>query len=101
MQCWSKSRRTNPCTPVAYSSRSLSRHEKNYGITELEALGVVWAVRHFRAYLYGHRCVVYTGHSPLKSMLKAQHQLWKLAVVCTSTSGGDPGLDHGKLYSFI
>ena len=65
--------------PVAYASRSLNRHEKNYGITELEALGVVWAVRHFRAYLYGHRCVVYTDHSPLKSMLKAQHPSGKLA----------------------
>ena len=65
--------------PVAYTSRSLTRHEKNYGITKLEALGVVWAARHFRAYLYGHRCVVYTDHSPLKSILQARHPSGKLA----------------------
>ncbi len=65
--------------PVAYASRSLSKAEKNYGITDLEALGVVWAVKHFRAYLYGHKCVVYTDHAPLKAMLKAQHPSGRLA----------------------
>lgn len=48
--------------PIAYTSRSLQAHEKNYGVTELEGLGVVWAVKHFRAYLYGHHCDVYTDH---------------------------------------
>ena len=37
--------------PVAYASRTLQPHEKNYGATELEALGVVWAVKHFHPYL--------------------------------------------------
>ena len=55
--------------PIAYASRSLLKHELNYGITELEGLGVVWAVRHFRPYLYGHSCMVYTDHQALKSLL--------------------------------
>ncbi len=33
--------------PVAFASRTLQAHERNYGATELEALGVVWAVKHF------------------------------------------------------
>ena len=45
-----------PCTgtvrPIAHASWSLQKHEQNYGITELESLGVVWAVKHFRPYLY-------------------------------------------------
>ena len=46
--------------PVAYASHSLLRHEGNYWIMELEGLGVVWAAKHFRPYLYGHSGVVYT-----------------------------------------
>ena len=51
---------------VAYA---LQKHKQNYGITELEGLGVVWAVKNFRPYLYGHKCTVYTDHEALKSLL--------------------------------
>lgn len=67
--------------PIAYASRSLSKAERSYGITEMEALGVVWGAKYFRAYLYGHKCIVYTDHSPLRSMLKAQYPSGKLACV--------------------
>ena len=65
--------------PIAYASRSLQAHERNYGVTELEGLGVVWAVRHFRTYLYGHRCIVYTDHEALKSLLNTPQPSGKLA----------------------
>ena len=65
--------------PVAFASRTLSKHEQRYGITELETLGVVWGLRHFRAYLYGHRVTVYTDHAPVKSMLNSRHPSGKLA----------------------
>ena len=35
--------------PTAYASRCLQPHEKNHGITELEALGVMWAVKYFQS----------------------------------------------------
>ena len=54
--------------PVAYASRTLSKHERQYGITDLEALGVVWAAKHFRSYLLGHLTVVYTDHALLKAI---------------------------------
>ena len=43
--------------PIAYASRSLSKAEKNYGITELEALGVVWGAKHFRALFAQRGCL--------------------------------------------
>ena len=65
--------------PIAFASRTLLPHEKNYGSTELQALAVVWAVKHYRHYLYGHRCQVYTDHEALKSLLNAPHPSGKLA----------------------
>ena len=59
--------------PIAYASRTLSKPEANYEATELEALGVVWSLRHFRAYLLGHKRIVYTDHAPLKSSLTTKH----------------------------
>lgn len=65
--------------PIAYASRSLQPHEKNYGITEMEGLGAVWAVKHFRPYLYGHPCDLYTDHQALKSLLNTPQPSGKLA----------------------
>ena len=70
---------TTSCRPIAYASRTLQKHERNYGITELEALAVVWATKHFHVYLYGHQCKVLTDHSALKSLLNTPHPSGKLA----------------------
>jgi len=57
---------------IMYASRSLQKYEQNYGITELEGLGVVWAVKNFQHYLFGHKCTVFTDHSALTSLLNHQ-----------------------------
>ena len=49
--------------PIAYASRSLTTGERNYAITELETLVVVWAITHFIPYLYGHDVTVYSNSS--------------------------------------
>ena len=43
----------NRLHPVAGDSQSISAAEVNYTITNLEILAVVWAITHFRYYLYG------------------------------------------------
>ena len=65
--------------PIAFASRTLQPHERNYGISELEALGVVWAVKYFRHYIYSHRCIVYTDHEALKALLNTPQPSGKLA----------------------
>lgn len=40
---------------------------------------MVWAVRHFRPYLYGHSCEVFTNHSALTSLLNTPQPSGKLA----------------------
>ena len=65
--------------PVAYASRALHKHEVNYHITELETLGIVWAVKYFRAYLLGHHCVVLTDHAACTSLLNSTNPSAKLA----------------------
>ena len=67
--------------PVAYASRSLSTAECNYAITDLETLAVVWALTHFRCYLYGHAVTVYTDHSAVRAVLETpspsgRHARW-------------------------
>ena len=32
---------------ITFASRTLQKHERHYGVTELETLGVVWATKHF------------------------------------------------------
>ena len=64
--------------PIAFASRTLQTHERNYGVTEMEALGVVWAVQQFRHYLYGHRCTDFTDHEALRSLLNTPHPSDKL-----------------------
>ena len=64
---------------IAFASRTLQAHERNYGVTEMEALGVIWAVQQFRHYLYGHKCTVFTDHEALRSLLNTPHPSGKLA----------------------
>ncbi|KRX42752.1 Retrovirus-related Pol polyprotein from transposon 17.6, partial [Trichinella sp. T6] len=51
---------------VAYASRSLTKPERRYCVTRREMLGLVWALREFRPYLYGQRFLVRTDHSCLR-----------------------------------
>ncbi|GKF68092.1 putative reverse transcriptase domain-containing protein, partial [Tanacetum coccineum] len=54
---------------IAYASRQLKIHEKNYTTHDLELGTVVFALKMWRHYLYGTKCVVYTDHKSLQHIL--------------------------------
>ncbi|GJR89805.1 putative reverse transcriptase domain-containing protein [Tanacetum coccineum] len=54
---------------IAYASRQLKVHEKNYTTHDLELGAVVFALKMWRHYLYGTKCVVFTDHKSLQHIL--------------------------------
>ncbi|MGI9161332.1 MAG: RNase H-like domain-containing protein [Mycobacterium sp.] len=58
---------------VAYASRSLKDHEKNYTPYVAEMCAAAWAIHYFDIYLRGRKFTVYTDHKPLET-LKTVHQ---------------------------
>lgn len=55
--------------PVAFASRILSSAERNYSVSEREALACIWACEHWHWYLYGRHFELRTDHSPLTTLL--------------------------------
>ncbi|GJW56139.1 reverse transcriptase domain-containing protein [Tanacetum coccineum] len=51
---------------IAYASRQLKTHEKNYTTHDLELGAVVFALKIWRHYLYGTKSVIYTDHKSLQ-----------------------------------
>ncbi|GJR90850.1 putative reverse transcriptase domain-containing protein [Tanacetum coccineum] len=54
---------------IAYASRQLKIHEKNYTTHDLEPGAVVFALKIWRHYLYGTKCMVFTDHKSLQHIL--------------------------------
>ncbi|RVW41678.1 Retrovirus-related Pol polyprotein from transposon 17.6 [Vitis vinifera] len=51
---------------VAYASRELKQHERNYPTHDLKLAAVVFALKTWRHYLYGEKFEVYSNHKSLK-----------------------------------
>ena len=66
---------------IAYASRQLKVHEKNYLIHDLELATVVFALKIWRHYLYGVHCEVFTDHRSLQYIfnqrdLNLRQRIW-------------------------
>ena len=59
---------------VAYASRHLKLHEKNYPTHDLELATIVFWLKIWRHYLYGEKCFIYTNYKSLK-YLPSQREL--------------------------
>jgi len=54
---------------IAYTSRQLKTHQRNYPTHELELAAVVLAFKIWRYYLYGVHCKVFTNHQSMKKLM--------------------------------
>ncbi|GJW49611.1 putative reverse transcriptase domain-containing protein [Tanacetum coccineum] len=58
---------------IAYASRQLKIHEKNYTTHDLELGAIVFALKILRHYLYGTKCTVFTDHKSLQHILDQKY----------------------------
>ena len=52
-----------------YASKLLKNEERNYGISELECLAIIWAIHLFRVYLYSQKFTIFTDNNALKWLI--------------------------------
>ena len=64
---------------IAYSGRKLLPAEKNYSVTEREALAAVAGVKYFQPYLYGRKFTIYTDHNAVRWLMNIREPTGRLA----------------------
>jgi transposase InsO family protein len=52
---------------IAYASKQLAKHERNYTPFLVEMAAMIWAMDHFSTYLRGRHFTVYSDHKPLET----------------------------------
>ncbi len=64
---------------IAYASRVLNSAESKYSVTHLEALAVVWTLKHFRDIIFGYPITVYTDHTAATQLFSGKNLTGRLA----------------------
>ena len=64
---------------LAYSSRILSKQERNYDVTRRELLGIIYGLKTYRQYLLGRQFVIRTDHSALQSLRRTPEPIGQQA----------------------
>ena len=64
---------------IAYSSKALSKAERNYCVSRQELLAIVYHVLHWRCYLWGNHFTVRTDHASLRYLISFKDATGQLA----------------------
>ncbi|KAI5717968.1 hypothetical protein M8J77_014305 [Diaphorina citri] len=81
---------------IAYASRSLSKAELNYTVTEKECLAVVFGCKKFRPYIEGYKVTVITDHSSLRWLHSLTNPTPRLARWALELQSHDLEIIHRK-----
>ncbi|GJV33838.1 reverse transcriptase domain-containing protein [Tanacetum coccineum] len=71
-------RNTKHFQPIHYASKTMTKAQIHYTMTEKEMLAVVYAFEKFRPYLVLSKSIVYTDHSALKYLMNKQDAMLRL-----------------------
>ena len=66
---------------IAYASRQLKKHEKNYPTHDLELAAVVFALKIWRHYLYGVPCRIFIDHKSLQYIFTQKELNLRLELI--------------------
>ena len=87
---------------IAYSSKALSKEERNYCVSRQELLAIVYHISHWRCYIWGNHFTVRTDHASLKYLISFKDPTGQLARWICSLSEYDyeivprPGKKNGN-----
>ncbi|KAA3473702.1 integrase [Gossypium australe] len=89
---------------IAYASRQLKPHEKNYPAHDLELTAIIFSLKIWRHYLYSEKCHIFTGlidYHPRKANVVAdalsRKSLYVLRAMNTRLSLSDDGSISAEL----
>jgi hypothetical protein len=54
---------------ITYASRNNNKAESNYSSYKGECLAIIWAIIHFKPYIYGTKFTLYIDHQPIKWLM--------------------------------
>lgn len=82
--------------PIAYFSKSLTKSQQNYSVTERELLAVILSVQRFRHYVLGSELEIVTDHSAILGLINNPTVSGRLARWQCILSEFDFRLTHRK-----
>jgi len=80
--------------PIHFASRQLTSVEKNYIVTKLEGLIIIFSLKKFRHYLMGYKAKIFTGHKALTYLVNKPNPSGRLAQWLLSMEEFDIDIVH-------